>query len=110
MRSPTALAPLPDALYLILDAEDDIILNRKNEVAPEELSRQRKAYADLAAKLPNSSVIRTDLGVEATISQIAKSLLTYMADRNDGRYSAELARAAGKDEKSQGARQAAQRI
>jgi len=48
-----ALTPLPNPIYLILDAEDDIILNRKNELAPEELRRQRKAYANLA---PNSRI------------------------------------------------------
>ena len=80
-----ALTPWPDAVYLILDAEDEVILNRKNEVAPDELRRQRKAYADLAAKLPNSSVIRTDRSVEASISAIAKVVLTYMANRNEGR-------------------------
>ena len=102
-----ALAPWPDAVYLILDAEDDVILNRKNEVAPDELRRQRKAYAELAAKLPNSSVIRTDRGVEASISAIAKVVLTYMANRNEGRRYAEPTLAARWDEKYQAARQAA---
>jgi O-antigen/teichoic acid export membrane protein len=76
-----ALTPLPDPVYLVLDAEDDVILSRKKEVAPEELRRQRKAYAALAAELPNSSVIRTDRSVEASISEIAKVLLPYMANR-----------------------------
>ena len=76
-----ALTPLPDPVYLILDAEDDVILSRKNEVTPEELRRQRKAYAALAAGLPNSGVIRTDTSVEASISEIAKVLLPYMANR-----------------------------
>jgi O-antigen/teichoic acid export membrane protein/thymidylate kinase len=91
MKIAVGLAPLPKAMYLILDAEDNIILNRKNEVTPEELSRQRKAYADLAAKLPNSSVIRTDISVDATISQIAKSLFTFMANRNAHRHSSKPA-------------------
>jgi O-antigen/teichoic acid export membrane protein/thymidylate kinase len=102
-----ALTPLPDPIYLILDAEDNIILNRKNEVAPDELRRQRKAYADLAAKLPNSSVIRTDRNVEASISAIAKVLSTFMANRNEDRRYAEPTRAASTDEKCQAARQAA---
>ncbi len=105
MKIAVALAPLPDTVYLILDAEDNIILNRKKEVAPEELSRQRKAYADLAAKLPNSSVIRTDRSVEASTSAIAKALLTFMANRNEDRHSAELTRTARKEEKCQAARQ-----
>ena len=107
MKIAVALAPSPEAMYLILDAEDDIILNRKNEVAPEELSRQRRAYADLAAKLPNASVIRTDISVEASISQIAKSLFTYMASRNEDRHSPKLSGATLQAEKQQTARQAA---
>jgi O-antigen/teichoic acid export membrane protein/thymidylate kinase len=107
MKIAVALAPLPEAMYLILDAEDDIILNRKNEVTPEELSRQRKAYADLATKLPNSTVIRTDISVEASISQIAKSLFTYMANRNENRHSLKLAGAALKADEQQTALQTA---
>ena len=107
MKIAVALAPFPDAMYLILDAEDDIILNRKNEVAPAELSRQRKAYAELSAKLPNSSVIRTDHGVETSTSAIAKALLTYMANRNEDRGSAKLTPAPHQEEKSRAARQAA---
>ena len=85
-----ALTPMPAGVYLILDAEDDIILNRKQEVAPDELRRQRKAYADLAAKLPNSSVVRTDRSVEDSISAVAKVLLTYMSNRYQNGRLAEL--------------------
>ncbi len=85
-----ALTPLPNPIYLILDAEDDIILNRKNELAPEELRRQRKAYANLAAKLPNSSVILTDRSPEDSISAIAKALLTYISNRYESRRNVDL--------------------
>jgi O-antigen/teichoic acid export membrane protein/thymidylate kinase len=82
-RLAVALAPLPETVYLILDAEDSIILSRKNELAPEELSRQRKSYAELAARLPNASIVRTDRGMEDTLSTVARFLLTYMAGRNE---------------------------
>jgi O-antigen/teichoic acid export membrane protein len=101
-----ALTPWPDPVYLILDAEDEIILNRKNEVAPAELRRQRKAYADLSAKLPNSSVIRTDRNLEASISATAKAVLTYMANRFEKRRPAERARGARKAKEVRAARQA----
>jgi hypothetical protein len=107
LRIAVALTPWPNPVYLILDAEESVILNRKNEVAPGELRRQRKAYAELAAKLPNSSVIRTDRSVEATISAIAKTLLTYMANRYEDRRYAKLSRSARTNEKCQAARQAA---
>ncbi len=80
-RLAVALAPMPETLYLILDAEDSIILSRKNELAPEELRRQRKAYAELSSKLPHGCIIRTDRGMEDTISSVARCVLPYMADR-----------------------------
>jgi O-antigen/teichoic acid export membrane protein len=98
-----ALTPLPDPMYLILDAEDDIILNRKNELAPDELRRQRKAYADLAAKLPNSSVILTDRSPADSISAIAKALLTYMTNRSEYQQNLDLNTVVTTDEKSQAA-------
>ncbi|HEX4643567.1 MAG TPA: hypothetical protein VH161_08860, partial [Candidatus Acidoferrales bacterium] len=89
-RLAVALAPLPETVYLILDAEDNIILNRKNELTPQELSRQRRDYAILASKLPNASIIRTDRGVEDTISAVAKCLLTFMAGQYDEQQYIEL--------------------
>jgi hypothetical protein len=75
------LLPRPGTLYLTLDAEPDVILRRKNEVAPDELRRQRGAYRDLAARLPNSTLIRTDEGLEASTSAATRAVLTYMASR-----------------------------
>jgi O-antigen/teichoic acid export membrane protein len=75
------LLPRPGTLYLTLDAEPDVILRRKNEVAPDELRRQRVAYRDLAAKLPSSTLIRTDEGLEASTSAGTRAVLTYMANR-----------------------------
>ena len=102
-----ALTPLPEPIYLILDADDNIILNRKNELTPDELRRQRKAYTDLASELPNSSVVLTGRSPEASISAIAKVLLTYMANRNVDRRFSEPTLAAGTDEKCQAVPQAA---
>ncbi|MFY9527630.1 MAG: hypothetical protein WBC04_14220 [Candidatus Acidiferrales bacterium] len=75
------LLPQPETLYLTLDAETDIILSRKQEVAPDELRRQQIAYAELAAKLPNSTLIRTDQGFEASSSAAMGAILTYLARR-----------------------------
>ena len=101
------LCPSPETVFLTLDADPDVILNRKNEVAPAELRRQRKAYAELSAKLPHSSLIHTDRTVEASISATSKVLFTYMGNRYEGRRRAEQARAAKAAERSRVARQAA---
>ena len=94
-------------MFLTLDADPDIILNRKNEVAPEELRRQRKAYAELAARLPHSSLIRTDRSVGATISATSKVLLTYMADRFEVRQHTDQAPVPRAAERPQAAQQEA---
>jgi len=75
------LLPRPETLYLTLDAEPDIILGRKNEVAPDELRRQRVAYANLAGELPGSTLIRTDEGLEACAAAATKAILTHLSDR-----------------------------
>ena len=71
------LLPTPETVFLTLDADADIILDRKQEVAPDELRRQRVAYADLAAKLPNSTVVRTDQKFEASTSQAMAAILKH---------------------------------
>ena len=101
------LCPAPETLYLTLESDPDVILNRKNEVAPDELRRQLKAYAELAANLPNSSVIRTDNGIEASNSEMVKALLTYMGNRYEDRRPSEQARAPRAVEISLPARQEA---
>jgi O-antigen/teichoic acid export membrane protein/thymidylate kinase len=106
-RIAVRLCPEPETLFLTLDADPDVILNRKNEVAPEELRRQRKAYADLAANLPHSSVIHTDHSLEASNSEMAKAILTYMGNRYEDRRHSEEARAARAVEISQPSRQEA---
>jgi O-antigen/teichoic acid export membrane protein/thymidylate kinase len=92
------LLPQPGTLYLTLDAEPDVILRRKNEVAPDELRRQRGAYRDLAARLPSSTLIRTDEGLEASTSAGVRAVLTYMASRFAHRQRRLLTRAVRKTE------------
>jgi O-antigen/teichoic acid export membrane protein/thymidylate kinase len=75
------LCPEPETVFLTMDADPDVILNRKNEVAPDELRRQRRAYLELAASLPNSTVVRTDKSIEASASAAIGAVLTYMAGR-----------------------------
>jgi len=96
-RFAAKLLPRPETLYLILDAEPDIILSRKNEVAPDELRRQRAAYANLAAELPGSTLIRTDEGLEASAAAATKAILTHLSDRFTRHQRRPVNRAAGKN-------------
>jgi O-antigen/teichoic acid export membrane protein/thymidylate kinase len=75
--------PQPETLYITLDADTDVILSRKQEVAPEEIKRQRVAYAKLAAQLPNSTLIHTDISLETSISGVTGAILTFLSGRFD---------------------------
>ena len=46
-----------------------------------DLRRQRVAYANLAAELPSSTLIRTDEGLEASVAAATKAILTHLSDR-----------------------------
>jgi O-antigen/teichoic acid export membrane protein/thymidylate kinase len=84
------IIPHPETLFLTLDAEADIILSRKQEVALKELRRQRVAYTELAGKLPNSTLIRTDLNFEASTSAATGAILTYLERRFEFRQQKDL--------------------
>ena len=60
---------------------EDEILRRKQEVPLEEIKRQRKAYRDLAAKLPNAFLIDGSLSPEEVALQAGEIILEYMHQR-----------------------------
>jgi len=73
--------PQPETLYITLDADTEVILSRKQEVAPNEIQRQRAAYANLAERLPNSTLVRTDINLETSISGVTGAILRFMSER-----------------------------
>ncbi|MGH9681482.1 MAG: hypothetical protein ACRD4Y_16160, partial [Candidatus Acidiferrales bacterium] len=82
--------PEPETLFLTLDADTEVILSRKQEVAPEELRRQRVAYAELSAKLPNSPLIRTDISFETSTNAATGTIVNFLARRFEHRRSGSL--------------------
>ena len=92
LRVIVRLLPAPETVFLTLDADPEVILARKNEVAPDELRRLRRLYLDLATKLSNSTVIRTDGGVETSNSAAMGALLTYLVRRFEYRHREVLSR------------------
>jgi O-antigen/teichoic acid export membrane protein/thymidylate kinase len=82
----TKVLPRTDTLFLILDATPEAILERKQEVAPAEVRRQLAAYRKLAAELPDSHVIRADRDLKDTTSDVAQSIVDYLARRYGRRY------------------------
>ncbi len=63
------LLPHRKVFFVVLDAEEKVILSRKQEVSPEELRLQRRKYASLSQTLPCLHV-RTDNGIEQTLREV----------------------------------------
>lgn len=82
----TKALPRTESLVLILDAAPGVILERKQEVSAEEVSRQLAAYRKLADELPDSHVIPSDGDLEATTSAVAQSIVGHLGRRYQRRY------------------------
>lgn len=74
------LVPSPD-LFLILDAEEEVILSRKREVEPEELKRLRLSYIALASEIFPSVLIKTNEGIEESSAAAFRAIARQMAER-----------------------------
>jgi hypothetical protein len=85
------LVPPRDVLFLILDADDQVIISRKPELAPEELRRLRFSYMDIITKIPNAALITTDEGIGQTVTAAARIVALYLAERFSHQYSSWLA-------------------
>jgi thymidylate kinase len=83
--------PPPDLLFLVLDAELDVILSRKREVAPELLMRLRASYANLAQNSLHAELIKTDGGIEKTLAAALRIISFCLAERFDRRHASWLA-------------------
>jgi thymidylate kinase len=86
LRLLTNALPRTESLFLVLNAAPEVILERKQEVHPEEVRRQLAAYQRLAAELPDSYLIRTDGGLEATTSSVTQSIVRHLGLRYERRY------------------------
>jgi thymidylate kinase len=75
------LIPPTDSLFLVLDADEEVILSRKREIDPGELRRLRAAYQQLSASYPSASLIRTDEGAECTLGNASRTITEYMFQR-----------------------------
>jgi thymidylate kinase len=75
------LVPPPDLLFLVLDADDGVILSRKREIDPSELRRLRAAYQQLSASHPSAGLIRTDNGVDRSLEDASRTIAEYMFQR-----------------------------
>ncbi len=75
------LIPNPD-MFLMVDAPETIIQERKQELPSEELRRQRAAYRNLAATLPNAVLVDGS----AQPQEVARQAHQHIIDRMAARY------------------------
>lgn len=74
------LSPKPDVVIL-LDAPAEVVHERKAELSMAELERQRAAYRELVASLPNGVVIDSNRPIDDVTADVAEVLLGYMEAR-----------------------------
>lgn len=82
----TKALPRTESLLLVLEANPEIILARKQEVSPREVRRQIVEYRRLADKLPDAYLVPTDGDAEVTTSLVAKSVADYLNRRYRNRH------------------------
>lgn len=68
--------PRPDVVF-ILDADTEVIWNRKKEVPLEEVARQRKAYASILDMNLNGKLINVDRDVAAIVAEVTNIILNH---------------------------------
>jgi thymidylate kinase len=72
--------PIPEHfLGIILDADENTILNRKQELPLEELQRQRLAYRRLAARLPETHIVKNDRDFDTCLRRVLSLAIGRMA-------------------------------
>jgi thymidylate kinase len=85
-RMLSRFVPLPDLSFLVLDADEDVILSRKRELPPEELRRQREGYQQFTGGDKRASLIRTDQGIEATVEKATRFVAEALSQRFQRRH------------------------
>jgi thymidylate kinase len=81
LRALLRFMPSRKNLVLILDAPEEVVLARKQQLAPEELRRQRVEYRELPSCLPNAHVVETQHGIEQARNAAAQIVVRYLAQR-----------------------------
>jgi thymidylate kinase len=68
-----------------LDAPNEVVLSRKQEVAAEELQRQRRMYSEYQNDTSNSRVIDANASIEQVTVESARAILESLAWRFERR-------------------------
>jgi thymidylate kinase len=74
-------------IFVVLDADEETILSRKQELPLPELKRQRAAYRAFTTRLPRSMVVRTDKPTADIVSEIVKNIKALHSCPSDEKLS-----------------------
>ena len=82
-RMAAHLVPSPD-LVLLMDAPPEVLLQRKQEVAPAEVARQCDAYRALVSSLPNGKIVDASRDLPHVVDAVERIILARLMERADG--------------------------
>jgi thymidylate kinase len=75
--------PPRSAIFIILDADEVVILSRKQELPLHELRRQRTAYRTFSMQKANSMIVDTNKPIDGIVSEIIDNVAEILASRNE---------------------------
>jgi thymidylate kinase len=75
------LLPPRDALFVVLDAEEQTILSRKQQLPLDEIRRQRAAYREFAGQVSTSVLITTDQALDRCREHALQEIFRYLSKR-----------------------------
>jgi len=67
-------------LFLVLDAEDQVIFSHKREIPREELRRQRKGYR-LLSRDERATLIKANQEIDRTVEEAARVVVKRLSRR-----------------------------
>ena len=79
------IRPEPD-LAIVMDAPEAVLISRKAEVAPDEITRQRRAYAELSAGFRDSVVVDASRPSDEVAIRVSREILSRLTLRFPALY------------------------
>jgi thymidylate kinase len=81
VRALSKLVPPQDVFFFVLDADEQTILSRKQQLPFDEIRRQRALYRKFASQMPASVVVTTDRSIEGCRTEALQESFRYLSER-----------------------------
>jgi thymidylate kinase len=81
VRALARIVPPRDLLFVVLDADEQTILSRKQQLPAEEIRRQRRAYRAFAEQAPASVLVSTENPIEQCRAEALGRIFEYLSAR-----------------------------